>query len=265
METTMILETSHNLLLVALSFFVAVFGSYTSLQLMRGIRTDDGKSKIGWIIGAAFALGGGAIWTMHFIGMIAYETSMEVGYDPLLTFASLLIAVVVVGLGIFMLSKNPKSVLVLLVAGVVTGLGVASMHYAGMEAMIMAADMSYEPTLFTISIVIAVVAATAALWLAFNLDDGWQMFLASIVMGIAVCGMHYTGMASMTMTMNHQEVAIESTIEPLTLGLFIFCFSMMLLVLSLIVTLSQLQKRMYEQLEDEDEDDAMDDAKPHPV
>jgi len=263
----MILETSHNLLLVALSFFVAVFGSYTSLQLMRGIRTDDGKSKIGWIIGAAFALGGGAIWTMHFIGMIAYETSMEVGYDPLLTFASLLIAVVVVGLGIFMLSKNPKSVLVLLVAGVVTGLGVASMHYAGMEAMIMAADMSYEPTLFTISIVIAVVAATAALWLAFNLDGGWQMLLASIVMGIAVCGMHYTGMASMTMTMtmNHQEVAIESTIEPLTLGLFIFCFSMMLLVLSLIVTLSQLQKRMYEQLEDEDEDDAMDDAKPHPV
>ena len=262
MDTPMIVESSHNVILVALSFLVAVFGSFTSLQLMRGIRTDDGKSKIGWILGAACALGGGAIWTMHFIGMIAYESSMEVCYDPLLTFASLAIAIAVVAAGIFMLSKNPKSIPILLIAGVITGLGVASMHYAGMEAMIMAADMSYDTTLFSLSIVIAVVAATAALWLAFNLEGGWQMFGASILMGVAVCGMHYTGMASMTMTMNHEVIAIESSIEPLTLGLFIFCFSMMLLVLSLIVTLSQLQKRMYEELEDDDDDERIDTIKP---
>lgn len=250
------ITASYNWLLVGLSFFVACFGSFTALQLMRGIRSNDG-SKMLWIIGATFALGGGAIWTMHFIGMLAYHTDMQVSYDLTLTFLSLLIAVAVVGLGIFILSRNPSSVVVLCIAGVFAGLGVASMHYAGMEAMIMAADISYDPTLFTISIVIAVVAATAALWLAFNLEGTGQMVGASIVMGIAVCGMHYTGMAAMKMTHNHEAVVSTSSIEPLTLGLFIFCFSMLLLVLSLIVTMSQLQKRMYEALDDdEDEDEA---------
>ncbi len=248
------MEASYNYFLVGLSFFVSVFGSFTALQLMRGIRGAEGGAKILWMIAAAVALGGGAIWTMHFIGMIAYEMDMPMGYDIGLTFLSLVIAVAVVGLGIFVLSRNPNSIPVLLIAGVITGLGVASMHYTGMEAMVMAADMSYDDTLFAVSIVIAVVAATAALWLAFNLDGGWQMFAASIVMGIAVCGMHYTGMAAMTMTHNGATVEIDSSIEPLTLGLFIFCFTMLLLVLSLIVTLSQLQKKMYEELEAEDDD-----------
>lgn len=254
MTEHMMVEASYNLFLVGLSIIVAIFGSFTSLQLMRAIRTDDGKSKTGWIIAAAFALGGGAIWTMHFIGMIAYETNMEMGYDPLMTFGSLLLAVTVVGVGIYMISRNPNSIAMLLIAGVITGLGVASMHYAGMEAMIMAGDMTYDTTLFALSIIIAIVAATAALWLAFNLTQAWQMLAASVIMGIAVCGMHYTGMAAMTMTMTHEQVEVGRTLEPLTLGLFIFCFSMMLLVLSLIVTLSQLQKRMYEQLEAEDDD-----------
>ena len=120
--------------------------------------------------------------------------------------------------------------------------------------MIVAADISYDTTLFSLSLVIAVVAATAALWLAFNLQGTLLITGASVVMGIAVCGMHYTGMAAMIMTPNGEQVALNSGMEPLTLGLFIFCFSMLLLVLSLIVTLSQLQKRMYEQLEDDDEE-----------
>lgn len=245
------IEASYNWFLVGLSFFVAVFGSFTSLQLMRGIRSAEGAEKGIWTVMAAFALGGGAIWTMHFIGMIAYKVPMEVGYHLGMTFLSLLIAVVVVGIGIFILGKKQDSIAVLLIAGTITGLGVASMHYTGMEAMVMAADMSYDPVLFWTSLGIAVVAATAALWLAFNLDGSLQMFAASIVMGVAVCGMHYTGMAAMTMAENGQEVAVNSSIEPLTLGLFIFCFSMLLLLLSLIVTLSQLQKRMYEELEAE--------------
>jgi NO-binding membrane sensor protein with MHYT domain len=247
-------DVSYNWFLVGLSFLVAAFGSFTALQLMRGIRSTEGPAKILWLAMASFALGGGAIWTMHFIGMIAYRTPMEVGYDLGTTFLSLLIAVVVVGIGVTILSKKQESTAVLLLAGTITGLGVASMHYTGMEAMVMAADMSYDPLLFAISVGIAIVAATAALWLAFNLEGNWQMFAASIVMGIAVCGMHYTGMAAMIMTPNGKEVAIVSTIEPLTLGLFIFCFSMLLLLLSLMVTLAQLQKRMYEALEDDEED-----------
>ncbi len=248
-------DASYNWFLVALSFFVAVFGSYTALQLMRGLRTASASSQYWWMVAAAFALGGGAIWTMHFIGMIAYHTDVEVGYDIGLTFLSLLVAVGVVGIGIFILSKKPDSFLFLLVAGVITGLGVASMHYTGMGAMVVAADITYDTTLFSLSLVIAVVAATAALWLAFNLEGGLLIFGASVVMGIAVCGMHYTGMAAMIMTPNESKVVVDAGLEPLTLGLFIFCFSMLLLVMSLIVTMSQLQKRMYEELEDEDEEE----------
>lgn len=248
-------EASYNWFLVGLSFLVAVFGSFTSLQLMRGIRAAEGGGKIWWMIAGAFALGGGAIWTMHFIGMIAYQTPMEVGYDALKTFLSLVIAVVVVGAGIYLLSRNEDSIAILIIAGIITGLGVAAMHYTGMWAMVVAADLAYDPTLFGVSIGIAVIAATAALWLAFNLQGSLQMFAASIVMGIAVCGMHYTGMAALRMVPNGREVAVDTSVDPLTLGLFIFCFSMMLLVLSLIVTLSQLQKRMYEELEDDDDED----------
>lgn len=249
------MEASYNWFLVALSFFVAVFGSFTSLQLVRGMRGAEGGARIGWIISAAFALGGGAIWTMHFIGMIAYETNMPMGYSAGLTAMSLFIAVAVVGVGIYILSKSQSSLLVLFVAGCITGAGVAAMHYSGMAAMVMAADIIYDPVLLTASVVIAVVAATAALWLAFNLDGNMQMFAASVVMGVAVCGMHYTGMAAMTMVPNTETIAIDSTVAPLTLGLFIFCFSMLLLVLSLIVTLSQLQKRMYEEFDDDDDDE----------
>lgn len=250
------IEASYNFFLVLLSFMVSVFGSFTGLQLMRAMRSAQGKSELAWIIAAAFAIGGGAIWTMHFVGMIAYETPMQVAYDPLLTFVSLILAVGVVGLGIYLLSRKKDSVLVLLISGVITGTGVATMHYAGMEAMVMAADMDYDKNLFVVSIFIALVAATAALWLAFNTESGLQMFIASVVMGVAVCGMHYTGMAAMEMRHNNATIDISSSIEPLTLGLFIFCFTMLILVLSLIVTLSQLQKRMYEELEEiEDEED----------
>lgn len=249
----MIIDVSYNWFLVGLSFFVAVFGSFTALQLMRGIRSTAGKAKGFWLVTAAFALGGGAIWTMHFIGMIAYQSSMPVGYDLGTTFLSLLIAVAVVGLGLWILSRKQDSVLVLLLSGLITGLGVAAMHYTGMEAMVMAADITYDTALFAISIVIAVVAATVALWLAFNLRGNLQMFIASIVMGIAVCGMHYTGMAAMLMTPNGADVALASSMEPITLGLFIFCFSMLLLLLALIGMLSQIQKQMYQELESEGE------------
>ncbi len=259
------IEASYNIFLVLLSFMVSVFGSFTGLQLMRAMRTSQGKSEVAWIIAAAFAIGGGAIWTMHFVGMIAYETPMEVAYDPLLTFASLLLAVGVVGVGIYLLSLKKDSIFMLLIAGVITGMGVATMHYTGMEAMVMAADMTYDTTLFVVSIVIALVAATAALWLAFNTESSFQMFAASVVMGLAVCGMHYTGMYAMQMKHNDAVIDISSSIEPLTLGLFIFCFTMLILVLSLIVTLSQLQKRMYEELEELDDDEEEEMANAHAV
>ncbi len=248
----MIMDPHHNWMLVSLSYCVSVFGSFTGLQLVSAVRQQTTKAaRIKWIISAALALGGGAIWTMHFIGMLAYDMGMPVGYDPLITFVSLIIAVAVVGVGISIVSEKSDSLSRLLLAGLVTGLGVASMHYAGMEAMVVAADMSYDTGLLLLSIVIGIAAATAALWLAFNLSGTLHQFFAAFVMGVAVCGMHYTGMAAMTMTHNNQVIAITESIDAMTMGLFIFFFSMLLLVMSLIAALGQLNRQMYDAWENE--------------
>jgi NO-binding membrane sensor protein with MHYT domain len=249
------IDSSYNLFLVALSFFVSVFGSYTGILLIKAAQSSTQNKGI-WILAAAVALGGGAIWTMHFIGMLAYDMGMPVNYDPLITFASLAIAVIVVGAGLFFVAGNQTSLVRLMIAGIITGLGVASMHYSGMYAMNMAANMTYNPTLFTVSIIIALVAATAALWLAFNLDGNTKMLAAAVVMGIAVCGMHYVGMAAMQMEAMDHSIIIEAGIKPLTLGLFIFCFAMLLLVLCLIVGMAQLSRKMYETMEADESDEA---------
>ncbi len=246
-------QPTYNLFLVGLSFLVSIFGSYTGILLVKAGKTST-EYKNMWIALAALALGGGAIWTMHFIGMLAYAMGMPVSYDGLITVASLAIAVIVVWLGLYFVSTR-QTILRLLIAGFITGIGVASMHYSGMYAIKMPGEMTYDPTLFSISIVIAVVAATAALWLALNLEGTMQMLGAAVIMGIAVCGMHYTGMFAMQMiNMDHSVVQVDG-IKPLTLGLFIFCFTMLLLVLCLIVAMTQISRRMYEDMERDDEDE----------
>lgn len=247
------MEASYNWFLVMLSFLVSVFGSFTGLQITNGIKSSNSGVSIPWIIAAALSLGGGAIWTMHFIGMLAYQVPMDIGYTPGLTFLSLLIAVVSVGIGIFIATAGELSVVRLIGAGLFTGLAVASMHYIGMAAMVMpGADMVYDKTLVGVSLVIAVVAATVALWLAVNLKGTMVMLGSAIVMAIAVCGMHYTGMAAMSMKHNHEteQQIVENSMTPMTMGLFIFCASMLLLVICLIMSLNQLSNRMQEELGD---------------
>lgn len=248
------MEGSFNGFLVALSFLVSVFGSFTALQLTNGMKSSNQKPSLLWITAAAVSLGGGAIWTMHFIGMLAYQVPMEVGYDPLMTFVSLVIAIVAVGVGIAIAVSGQLSIVRLLGAGIFTGLGVASMHYIGMEAMVMNGAMHYDTPLVITSIAIAVVAATVALWLAVNLKGTWLMLGSAIVMAVAVCGMHYTGMAAMHMThdMMAEPILIENFMSPMTMGLFIFCATMLLLVICLIMSLSQLSHRMESELDSDD-------------
>lgn len=197
MSTTII---HYDLGLVALSYVIAVLGSYTALQLAIAIPQAEYRSTVlGWVAGAAVALGG-AIWSMHFIGMTAASMGMPVAYDPFLTALSLVIGIVASGIGLLIVGRGEGRPANLLVGGVLTGLGVALMHYTGMAAMIMPAKISYDTTLFVLSIVIALVAATAALWLAFNLRGNLQRFGSAIVMGAAVCSMHYTGMYALRMS-----------------------------------------------------------------
>jgi len=130
--------------------------------------------------------------------------------------------------------------------GILTGLGVALMHYTGMAAMIMQARITYDTTLFAASLVIAVVAATVALWLAFNLRGNLQRFGSAIVMGIAVCGMHYTGMYAVRM--EHTKEAVPATaaisLSPSDMAYSVFGITAVLLTLLLIYSAWKAQRTL---------------------
>jgi NO-binding membrane sensor protein with MHYT domain len=232
--------------LVALSYVISVFGSYTALQLAIAIpqgRTWGGI--IGSCIGAATAVGGGAIWSMHFIGMNAADLGIPVAYDPALTFASLVLAVVAPAIGLFIVGRSDGGWINLPLGGVLTGLGVTLMHYTGMAAMIMPAKISYDPTLFTASIAIAIVAATVALWLAFNLRGNLQRFGSAFVMGIAVCGMHYTGMYALKLEPTKEVVANGGiALSPANLAYSVFGVTTVILTLLLVYNMWRSQRTL---------------------
>ncbi|QDH71498.1 MHYT domain-containing protein [Marilutibacter alkalisoli] len=191
------IQCVHEPFLIALSFLVSVLGSFTALQLAVAIPAADTVAQR-WraVVAAGAAMGGGAIWAMHFIAMLACNMDVPVTYDIGLTVLSALVGMAscmaglaIAGTGVFGWSK-------LVLAGVFMGMGVGGMHYSGMAAMQMPADTHYDMTLVAASLTIAIVASIVALWLAFNLRGWVQMLGSAVVMGIAVCGMHYTGMAA---------------------------------------------------------------------
>lgn len=224
----------YNLLLVGLSYCVSVLGSYVALKLASALPDAEGKMYWRWLGGAAFALGGAGIWSMHFLGMMAYQTPVEFGYDPVMTLVSLVLAVGVVGLGLFVVSKRSNQTMALVGAGTITGCGVAVMHYAGMEAMLMPGDMKYDLPIVIASVMIAVGASIVALWLAFNVTQLSWRIVSAMVMGVAVCGMHYTGMAALHMNydfggatgleMLQYQSALDETLMSVLIGLYVVGF-----------------------------------------
>ena len=222
--------------LVALSYAISVFGSYTALQLAIAIpQARTWTAVIGSVTGAAVALGGGAIWSMHFIAINAADMGIPVAHDALLTFASLIVGIVASAIGLFVAGRSDGGPFNLPVGGVVTGLGIAWMHYTGMAAMTMQAKISYDDALYYASVAIAVVAATVALWLAFNLRTTWQRFGGAIVMGVALCGMHYTGMFAVQMERTKGAVATtDMSLSASDLAYSVFGITAVLLTVLLI-------------------------------
>ena len=195
-------------LLVALSIVVAVFGGYVALDLASHAREARRRPGV-WLGGSAVAMGAG-IWSMHFIGMLAFRTPMPVTYDIGLTALSFLLAVAVSGAGLFAVARNIPRRLTLPIAGTLTGLGIVSMHYVGMAGMRMPASLAYDTVLVGASVAIAVAASTAALWLAFRTASPLQRFASALVMGLAVVSMHYTGMAAATFLEPHPHTAVPA-------------------------------------------------------
>lgn len=186
--------------LVILSFVTAFLGSYVALVAAGHIRRSGAEAgaHLGYVAVCALALGGVAIWGMHFIGMQAQLLPFAVGYNAGLTFISFCVAVGFSGFALWYVGSTRFHAGRCLVGGLLAGAGVAAMHYIGIAAMRMPALLQWSLPLVVASVAIAVAAAAAALWLAFNLTSEWQRLGAALVMACAVCGMHYVGVAAGT-------------------------------------------------------------------
>ena len=191
------IHTGYNPLIVSLSIVIAVFASYTALDLGSRVQHAAPNTRWAWLAGASLAMGGG-IWSMHFIGMLAFQLGFPAAYDLATTITSLAIAIVFTGAGFRLVGRRKSKRRDVLIGGPLMGLGVAAMHYTGMAAMRTPANMAYSVPIVILSVIIAVTAATAALWLSFRQNSFWQKLAAANVMGVAVAGMHYTGMAAAT-------------------------------------------------------------------
>jgi NO-binding membrane sensor protein with MHYT domain len=239
---------THDPYLVALSILVASFASYTALDLGGHVAGARGVARRVWLAVAAITMGGG-IWSMHFIGMLAFVMPIPMSYDVGLTTISLVVAIFVTGAGFYVIGRQSVSPLRLALSGIFMGLGIAAMHYTGMAAMRVPAELSYDRLFVALSLVIAIGASTAALWLAFRTTDHWQKLAAAVVMGVAISGMHYTAMRAAIFAAHGPvpEASVNAGLGQTSLALAVGGITFVILALASIASLSE-QNRAEEAL-----------------
>jgi NO-binding membrane sensor protein with MHYT domain len=212
-----------------LSYLMACVGAALGLRCTVRALATTGRARRNWLVTAASAIGTG-IWTMHFVAMLGFRVSgTDIRYDVPLTILSLLVAMVVVFAGVFAVGYSRDRNRALLFGGLTTGLGVASMHYLGMAAVRLHGHVRYDPVLVGVSVAIAVVAATAALWAGLDIKSPLAVTVASLGMGAAVSSMHYTGMFAVSVRVNPSGEALAGAtamqfIFPLAVGLGSYLF-----------------------------------------
>src|SRR5258708_7295395 len=232
--------------LVALSILVAALASYTALDLGGRVAAARGLARRVWLAAAAITMGGG-IWSMHFVAMLAFIMPTPMSYDIGLTTLSLVVAVFVTGGGFYVISRHSGSLLRLVLSGIFMGLGIAAMHYTGMVAMREHVDLSYDRIFVALSLIIAIGASTAALWLAFRTTDLGQKLIAAVVMGLAISGMHYTAMGGTTFAAHGPVPQGHASLDQTNLALAVAGTTFVILASALIASLSE-QKRAEEAL-----------------
>ncbi|MFH9348840.1 MHYT domain-containing protein [Kitasatospora sp. NPDC017646] len=212
-----------------LSYAMACVGAALGLRCtLRGLAAT-GATRRNWLLTAAAAIGSG-IWTMHFVAMFGFAVDgTELRYNVPLTVLSLLVAVLVTGLGLTVVCYGRHRGLSLLGGGVTTGVGVAAMHYLGMAAVRMHGGLRYDAGTVALSVLVAVGAATAALWAAVTVRNVYAAAVASLGMGLAVSCMHYIGMAAVHVQLDPARTGLGGVspmefVFPLAVGLGSFLF-----------------------------------------
>jgi NO-binding membrane sensor protein with MHYT domain len=235
-------------LVPGLAYTMSCIGALLGLLATSRARSVTGYPRARWLTLGAVSIGGTGIWVMHFIAMLGFTvTGGEVRYDVGVTLLSMLIAVLIVGTGLFIIGFGPRNPLMLLFSGTVTGLGVAGMHYTGMAAVHVGGSILYDRGLVLLSILIAVVACTAALWAALYVRGRLATLGAALVMGVAVSGMHYTAMFAVSVVLRPDiglptGVAAFDFLLPMIIGV-----GMLTMLVLFIVVLSPTERELLDE------------------
>src|SRR5437588_3462004 len=213
---------SYNYALVALSVLIAMFASYAALDLASRVTAAGGWTRAVWLLGGAGAMGTG-IWSMHYIGMLAFILPIPVAYHWPTVLLSLLAAILASVIALYVVSRQKMGASRAVAGSVLMGAGIASMHYIGMAAMRLPAICQFNSFLVVLSVVFAVLISLAALWITFHFRDektgtGWEKLAGAVVMGAAIPVMHYTGMAAASFTPSSMPMDLSQAVSISTLG-----------------------------------------------
>jgi len=237
------MSPSYNVVFVLLSIAVAMLASFAALDLAGRVRSESGSTRLGWLYGGATVMGL-SIWSMHFVGMLAFHLPVPIGYDVPLMLLSVVVTIGASLLALTVINRPELGSGTLVVGGLLMGAAIAGMHYLGMASMRADARISYSASLVALSIVIAIVASLAALWLAFRLrlevtTKGTILKLLSAgVMGLAISGMHYTGMAAATFSSGPSPShSVHYVLASNQLGVAIVIGAILIVVLALVGTI----------------------------
>lgn len=203
-EQARLIEGLYNLPLVLLSLIVAIFASFMAFNVAGQAAVTEEKSRKNILLGTGSLALGGGIWSMHFLGMTAFDLCLPVDYNVSITALSALPGIAAAWVALNLLIRSKITVHEIVIGGILVGAGIGTMHYSGMAAMEMAPLLRYDLPIFLLSIVVAVALAMLSLWIKFGITAatrskdllGKHVVLASVVMGLAIAGMHYTGMAA---------------------------------------------------------------------
>jgi diguanylate cyclase (GGDEF)-like protein len=234
------LTEQYDSLLVLVSIAVAMLASYTALDMAERINSVSHKGSAAWLGGGAIAMGIG-IWSMHFIGMLAFRLPIPLGYDLGISALSLLIAILASGFALWRVSQPSLPLRQLASSAGLMGMAIAAMHYVGMASMRMQPGIEYDPWLFAASVAIAMAASGAALWIAFVLRKDFPHVrlaraAAALAMGAAIAGMHYTAMHAAKFPLGSVCMAATDGVGPGWLAVVVIIVTLAALAIALLTS-----------------------------
>jgi diguanylate cyclase len=235
---------------VAISILIAMLASYVALDLAKRVHlyAENRRAALVWWAGGSLALGTG-IWSMHFVGMVAFTLPIALGYTKLLTFVSWLAGVGVSAIALWMATSHSLSLARLIIGAVAMGGGICAMHYIGMAALNMTLPIIWSPWLVAVSAIIAVSASAVALviffWLRMARPERALLYqlAAAAVMGLAISGMHYTAMAAASFPRGTMCLSAGS-LSGDTLRALVIILAVLLLALTLFASMFDVRRHL---------------------